>query len=578
MEFNTNEKHRKHTAEVLNYTRHMKNNTGKLYVFEGPDNVGKTTIAKAVNEIYGLSNKSAYISFPGNESNTVGSLIYRLHHDTSEFDITEIDNTCLQALHIASHIDAINRKIIPLLKSGTTVFLDRFWWSTFVYGKLSNCNMNVIKHLIDSELAAWDTFKPRAIFYLNREFIREHIDSDEQILISIYDKLFKAEQQKTNSIRIVNANLNDTISNVIDYVRNINGVPQHNKNQHQQPLIRIKNDNNSHSRHAPSSIDRLLSPTIVYDTYWMFAAERQNIFFKRLSGDKKPWTNDSILANHKFTNAYRASDRVSQYLIKNVIYNGSQDTKEVFFRTILFKLFNKIETWVLLSNEFGEISYKEFDATKYDKVLTSAIESGKRIYSAAYIMPTGGRGTQYHRKHRMHLELLQSMMKDDMPHKVEDARSMGLVFEMLRSYHGIGDFLAYQYATDINYSEITNFSETQFVVPGPGARDGIMKCFNKTSGLTESEIIKVVMELQHEEFQRLEIDFKSLWGRPLQLIDCQNLFCETDKYARIKHPEVKGRTGRSRIKQKFQPTPHQIDYWYPPKWGINELIRSGENT
>jgi hypothetical protein len=63
-----------------------------------------------------------------------------------------------------------------------------------------------------------------------------------------------------------------------------------------------------------------------------------------------------------------------------------------------------------------------------------------------------------------------------------------------------------------------------------------------------------------------------LWGRSLQLIDCQNLFCEVDKYARVYHPEIQGRSGRVRIKQHFRPTTTPIDYWYPPKWGLNERV------
>lgn len=92
--------------------------------------------------------------------------------------------------------------------------------------------------------------------------------------------------------------------------------------------------------------------TIVFDTYWKFAAERQDIFFRRL---KNPaalcWTNDVVLKNYKFTNAYRVSDRVSQYLISNVIKKGSQENEEVFFRIMLFKLFNKIETWEYLNQQ-----------------------------------------------------------------------------------------------------------------------------------------------------------------------------------------------------------------------------------
>jgi hypothetical protein len=136
----------------------------------------------------------------------------------------------------------------------------------------------------------------------------------------------------------------------------------------------------------------------------------------------------------------------------------------------------------------------------------------------------------------------------------------------------IGDFLAYQYATDINYSNMTNFSEMSFVVPGPGARDGIRKCFSDFGGLSEIDLIKLVADRQDKEFERLGLIFQDLWGRKLQLIDCQNLFCEVDKYARIAHPEIVGITGRNRIKQKFKVTPRRIPFYYPPKWKINDKI------
>ena len=86
-------------------------------------------------------------------------------------------------------------------------------------------------------------------------------------------------------------------------------------------------------------------PSQVYDTYWKFAAERQKIFFKRFYGETYPWTEDDILNQYKFTNVYRATDRVSQYLIKDVLYKGNQEPNELFFRLILFKIFNRISTW-----------------------------------------------------------------------------------------------------------------------------------------------------------------------------------------------------------------------------------------
>jgi hypothetical protein len=314
--------------------------------------------------------------------------------------------------------------------------------------------------------------------------------------------------------------------------------------------------------------------TAVYDSYWRFAVERQNIFFRRLDNQPKPWSNDPIISAHKFTNAYRASDRVSQYLIRKVIYRDDLPTigAEVLFRTLLFKLFNKIETWELLQRTFGQVTFKEYRFDRYDAVLSKAMSLGHRIYSAAYIMPPGGTSFGHKFKHQNHLRLLESMMKNNLADELSRLTRMQPAFELLRSYPTIGDFLAYQFVTDINYSELTNFTEMDFVVPGPGARDGIRKCFTESAGMNEAELIRLMVDNQEKEFERLGLTFKSLWGRRLQLIDCQNLFCEVDKFARVAHPDVSGISGRTRIKQKFTPTGCLDAPWYPPKWGINAKL------
>lgn len=316
-----------------------------------------------------------------------------------------------------------------------------------------------------------------------------------------------------------------------------------------------------------------LKPTPVYDTYWRFAAERQEIFFARAAGEPPPWTDDKILAEYKFTNAYRAADRVSQFLIRSVIYRNDLPyaTEEVFFRTMLFKLFNKVETWELLERECGPVTWSGYDFKRYDGVLSRAMATGRRIYSAAYIMPSAST-FGYASKHSNHLALLARMMADGLPRQIAAATRMQDGFDLLVDYPSLGDFLAYQFITDINYSEVTKFSETEFVVPGPGALDGIKKCFADTGGLTPAEVIGFMQQRQDVEFQRLGVAFRSLWGRPLQLIDCQNLFCEVGKYARESHPDVKGVSDRTRIKQKFRPGGGRIEYWFPPKWGLNERV------
>jgi len=313
---------------------------------------------------------------------------------------------------------------------------------------------------------------------------------------------------------------------------------------------------------------RHLCPTEVFDTYWRFASRRQQIYNARLKGVSGPWTDDPILREHRFTNCYRAADRVSQYLISDVIYDGSQAFDEVVFRTLLFKLFNKIETWELLSEGLGETpAWHSFDLEVYDELLSRSFEAGTRIYSAAYVMAPPRLGAE--RKHTNHLRLLRDMMTADLPEALADAAGMKDAFELLRAQPGIGDFLAFQYVIDMNYSAGLDFDEMDYVVAGPGAKDGIRKCFGPAAGGIEAEVIAYMAETQDEHFARLGLNFDGLRGRPLQLIDCQNLFCEVDKYARVAHPTIAGLSGRSRIKQKFAPAGPMSAGWFPPKWGIN---------
>jgi len=313
---------------------------------------------------------------------------------------------------------------------------------------------------------------------------------------------------------------------------------------------------------------RELRATAVFDTYWRFAALRQEIYEARLAGQAPPWTDDPILTGHRFTNCYRAADRVSQYLITRVSYEGDQSWREIFFRTLLFKIFNRVSTWHLLTGQLGQVRWAEYDFARYDAVLDEQLAAGERLYSAAYIIPPPPLGET--RKHRNHLRLVELMMRDHAPERVAAAASMKEAFHVLAGYPGIGAFLAYQYLIDLNYAAGLSFSEMEFVMPGPGARDGIRKCFGRAADSLEAEVIRYMADTQEAHFARLGLRFSGLRGRPLQLIDCQNLFCEVDKYARAAHPEIPGISGRTRIKQAYRRDFAPLTAWFPPKWGLND--------
>lgn len=309
-----------------------------------------------------------------------------------------------------------------------------------------------------------------------------------------------------------------------------------------------------------------------YPAYWTFADRRNKVFYNRISNQQGPWTNDPVIQSNRFTNVFRAADRVSQFLVRTQ-YN-EKDPVNTLFKTLLFKIFNKIETYSFLEKEIGLISIYDFSLNAYDKFLTNRFATGKRIYSAAYIMPSAGSTFGHKFKHTNHLALLEMMFKNEIFQFIVNSKSLEEVYNHLLSYPSLGSFLAFQYAIDINYSTVTNFSEMDFVVAGPGAKNGILKCFKSMGDYSFEDIIKWMADNQEAECAQYGIESPSLWGRRLQLIDCQNLFCEVDKYLRVTSPKLSGPSGRTRIKQKFKDPKGPIEFFFPPKWNINETVNS----
>lgn len=317
----------------------------------------------------------------------------------------------------------------------------------------------------------------------------------------------------------------------------------------------------------------LPAPTVVFDSFWRFAAERQKVFLSRLAGAPPPFTEDAVLREFKFTNAYRASDRTSQYLIRRVIYDAERPWSATFSRIVLFKLFNRLETWEYLQSQLGdELEDPAGCLGALEHALTSAKRAGHTLYSAAYIMPSATTFGSAH-KHVNHIRLLGEMVNDHAHLRIAEAGSMKAVFEVLTAYPSIGGFLGYQLATDLNYSHHLSFGEDEFVSAGPGALDGVAKCFDDLGDLSAEDIITWTYDTQEEQFAARGVCFDDLWGRPLQLIDCQNLFCEISKYSRAAYPQVKGNSRRNRIKQRFTPRADGLTAWYPPKWGLNEKVK-----
>ena len=314
----------------------------------------------------------------------------------------------------------------------------------------------------------------------------------------------------------------------------------------------------------------------VYELYWRFASARQGAFEARVAGSPAPWTTDRIIQTYKFCNVYRAADRVSQYMIRDVCYHEEDCTDEDrLFQIMAFRTFSKIETWRGVRRLLGRFPTLE---DLGNDSLTKALEAIKLqnggLYTAAFILcANDAYGCSL--KHLNHIELFRHMfIRDSLGSQILEVRSLRELYDLLHRYPLMGDFMSYQIAVDLNYSPLVCFSENDFTQPGPGAIRGLKKCFQSLEDYSPAEAILWMVERQQEEFARLALPFNGLWGRPLHAIDCQGLFCETDKYCREAVPDLA--SNRKHIKAKFSPAAESVTLMFPPKWGINGLLPKGE--
>ena len=282
-----------------------------------------------------------------------------------------------------------------------------------------------------------------------------------------------------------------------------------------------------------------LQPTVGFDKLWKWVKERLAIYIARREGKRSPWTTDPVLSQYKFTNVFRELDRESQACIRIANSGPSLDSlEEQFLRCILFKTFNLDSTWQLLTAGLNEEPRLDnFDLNRYCQILP---EEG--IYSNAYYgaFPCTDKEwtaiglTPEKTAKNFHLRVVQMMIERGIPAKAAAAKSLNEIAALLQSFPRIGDFKSGQFALDLNYGAHLRLPVGNFVIAGPGARNGIDRCFS-AHGKRYAEVIRLVCQYQDEcSLAAVGAELPRLRGRAPAPMTVQNWFCEISKYLRGK--------------------------------------------
>ncbi|KAI0073262.1 hypothetical protein K474DRAFT_1666813 [Panus rudis PR-1116 ss-1] len=310
---------------------------------------------------------------------------------------------------------------------------------------------------------------------------------------------------------------------------------------------------------------RTFTASPIFDTFFWFVAERHRIHQLRVAGKPRPWTEDTILAEHPFTNVFRVYDRVTQYILQNVIGKGSRDLYESCFRVLLFRTFNRIETWEYLEEQLGDLTWRDFDVRQYEKVL-SKVDGA--LYGPVYIIPAPGFG--WPKNYSNHLRLIQMMMQEDIPKALKRFQYLKDAHGYICMYPGVGDFTGFQYILDLNMLPHFDWSENEWAALGPGSTSCLVKMFGKAVHGHEDAAMRYLRDTQLSHFTRLGIHPDQIprlcgsRGAGLSIVDIEHALCECDKYSRGAFPEIRGR--RTSLHRKWVPDETPVTADLPSKW------------
>lgn len=282
-----------------------------------------------------------------------------------------------------------------------------------------------------------------------------------------------------------------------------------------------------------------MSPTPTFDfgekVFLQTLCKRQDAFLNRYTGKPQPWSDDSLIANYRFTNVYRVLDRNSQYLIRHVILSGSDDTVEQFYRILLFRLFNRITTWEHLSSG-NELKWANHEHEYLIHKLDEIIDAKEPLFTSSYSSPQTGALHIYpgdNTAHRM-IGLTERILSPYILDQIFDARSLQDIVTALKIAPGIGDFLGNQIALDFTYTKWgKQFASDDWTVPGPGAIAGLKLVYISKGGNSTLDAIRYLHASIPEGLEKYGLTFNKLETWPFSVSDTEHWLCETWKYIRL---------------------------------------------
>lgn len=267
-----------------------------------------------------------------------------------------------------------------------------------------------------------------------------------------------------------------------------------------------------------------------------FVSERENIFYNKLIDpeQKRPWTEDEILRKYRFCNIHRKDDRVSAWIVNNVI-DQYLDHEWLWIMLCIARYINWPPTIQALMDK-GEWPVESFSATAFSSVIDARMKRGLKTWTGAYLItgrniPKGMSKGYFIAKNMLEPLFSNKEIPHYLTHTKPEDRSIEELLALFKGIYGWGTFMAGQAVADMTYCHLLKDAKDlySFAPIGPGSTRGLNRIYGRS-------LEQVAHQDSFNEELMETLEMAKSWATidlsTLTLHDWQNCMCEFDKYMR----------------------------------------------
>lgn len=287
------------------------------------------------------------------------------------------------------------------------------------------------------------------------------------------------------------------------------------------------------------------------DDFVRWIEERHSIYRKKEAGLPRPWTEDEILDEFKFTNVFRELDKGTIALRSMIDAPRTSSLKLDLFNVIWYRMFNRYEH----ATDIGYV----FSFAELDGAIRHLDTKDKKLFTSAH-MTVGRAGerkmvTMLDSLAKVYGAIFETCTHDRFYEELTKSTTLERAFRVLTKdfkFYGIGNFIGYEIVTDLRWTAILpNVTDRlTWANIGPGCRRGLdrLGMMDDMQSLQRlwvyvREFSKAHIKEHFEDDHTCESPYLDTWP-PFELREIEHSLCEFDKYERT-------RTGAGRPRERY---------------------------